>query len=77
MLAGVTVKKKPHVGAEMGMGTVFPAALGAPSLPSCSAATCQRQKVAAGAISANRTFFDCLRQAASSPGGKSPLWFPS
>ena len=67
MLAGITLKKKPHVGAETGMGTPFPAALGAPSLPSCSAATCQRQKVAAGAISANRTFFDCLRQAASLP----------
>ena len=57
MLAGITLKKKPHVGAETGMGTAFPAALGAPSLPSCSAATCQRQKVAAGAPSVQIELF--------------------
>ena len=67
MLANKTDAAFFHVATETGMGTPFPAALGAPSLPSCSAATCHRQKVAAGAISANRTFFDCLRQAASLP----------
>ena len=64
MLASITVKKKPHVGAETGMGTAFPAALGAPSLPSCSAATCKRQKVAAGRHQCKSNFFRL-----PSPGG--------
>ena len=51
MLARITARSKVDVGAETGMGTPFPAALGAPSLPSCSAATCKRQKVAARAPS--------------------------
>ena len=64
MLAVVTLKKKPHVGAETGMGTAFPAALGAPSLPSCSAATCKRQKVVAGRHQCKSNFFRL-----PSPGG--------
>ena len=64
MLADTTTGWKVHVGAETGMGAPFPAALGAPSLPSSSAATCQRQKVAAGPISAAffsqaQVFIDC------------------
>ena len=57
MLASITVKKKPHVGAETGMGTPFPAALGAPALPFSSATTCKRQKVAAGRHQCKSNFF--------------------
>ena len=46
------------------MGTAFPAALGAPSLPSCSAATCKRQKVVAGRHQCKSNFFRL-----PSPGG--------
>ena len=46
------------------MGAPFPAALGAPPLPSCSAATCKRQKVAAGRHQCKSNFFRL-----PSPGG--------
>ena len=57
MLAGITLKKKPHVGAETGVGAPFPAALGAPSLPFSSATTCKRQKVVAGRHQCKSNFF--------------------
>ena len=73
MLASKTDAAFFHVATETGMGAPFPAALGAPSLPFSSAATCKRQKVVAGRHQCKSNFFRLPLPAAPLPN-QPPRW---
>ena len=74
MLANKTGAAFLHVAAETGVGAAFPAASGAPSLPSSSAATCKRQKVGAPSVQVELFSICCSESRTRGHTTKMNLW---